>query len=42
MHLRFERLTLTLTVAVGSLFTAVSLFVGIAPDGVRILHLSSH
>lgn len=41
MHLRFERLTLIVAVAVGILFTAAALFFLIAPDGVRILKLSS-
>ena len=40
MHLRFERVTLALAVAVGILFTAGALFFGIAPDGTRILNLS--
>lgn len=42
MHLRFEKLTLILVVAVGILFTASVLFFLIAPDGMRILRLSSH
>ncbi len=42
MHLRFERLTLVLTVAVGILLTAAALFFLIAPDGVRILKLGRH
>jgi cytochrome c oxidase subunit IV len=37
MHLRFERLTLVLTVAVGILFTAAALFFLIAPDGMQML-----
>jgi len=40
MHLRFEKLTLILVVAVGILFTAAALFFLIAPDGVRIFKLS--
>ncbi len=40
MHLRFEKLTLVLTVAVGILATATFLFVLIAFDGLRILRLS--
>ena len=40
MHLRFEKWTLALTVAVGVLFTAAALFFGIAADGVRALGLS--
>ncbi len=40
MHLRFEKLTLVLTVAVGILATATFLFVLIAFDGIRILRLS--
>ena len=39
MHLRFERVGLILTVVIGIVFTALALFFGIAPDGVRILHL---
>jgi cytochrome c oxidase subunit IV len=41
MHLRFEKVVLTVTVAVGILFTAIALFFGIAPDAVRILNLSA-
>jgi len=40
MHLRYERLNLILTVALGIILTALALFLGIAPDGVRILNLS--
>ena len=40
MHLRFEKFTLVLTVAVGILATATFLFVLIAFDGIRILKLS--
>ena len=40
MHLRFEKLTLVLTVGVGILATATFLFVLIAFDGIRILKLS--
>ena len=40
MHLRFEKLTLVLTVAVGILATATFLFVLIAFDGIRIFKLS--
>lgn len=42
MHLRFEKVILALIFAVGVLFTAAALFLGIAPDGVRILSLSPH
>ncbi len=41
MHLRFERFGLVLTVAIGLLVTGALLFVLIAPDGLRALHLSS-
>jgi len=41
MHLRFERLNLIVTVAVGLLVTGAVLFAFISPDGVRVLHLSS-
>ncbi|MDA2934607.1 cytochrome C oxidase subunit IV family protein [Acidobacteria bacterium AH-259-D05] len=40
MHLRFERVSLVLTVAVGLLITGLLLFVLIAPDGVRALSLA--
>ncbi len=40
MHLRYEKAALVLVVAVGILFTAVALFFGIAPDGVRALKMS--
>ena len=40
MHLRFEKLTLVVTVAVGILATATFLFVLIAVDGIRIFKLS--
>lgn len=40
MHLRFERWSLILTVIVGISFTAVALFLGIAPDGIRVFDLS--
>ncbi len=40
MHLRFEKLTLALTVAVGILATAIFLFALITFDGIRILKLS--
>ncbi len=40
MHLRFEKLTLLLTVAVGIMATAIFLFVLIAFDGLRIHNLS--
>lgn len=42
MHLRFERVTLILTVVIGIVFTALALFFGIAPDGVRSLSLGQH
>ncbi|MDA2937744.1 cytochrome C oxidase subunit IV family protein [Acidobacteria bacterium AH-259-A15] len=41
MHLRFEKLTLAVIVGVGILATAAALFLLIAPDGIRILKLSS-
>lgn len=40
MHLRFEKLSLVFTVAVGLLLTAAALFFLIAPDGIRILERS--
>lgn len=40
MHLRFEKLSLVLTVAVGILATATILFLLISFDGIRILRLS--
>ncbi len=40
MHLRFEKLSLVLTVVVGLLATATILFLLIAFDGIRILRLS--
>lgn len=40
MHLRFEKLSLILTVVVGIFATAAFLFVLIAFDGIRILRLS--
>ena len=40
MHLRFEKLSLFLTVAVGILATAAILFLLISFDGIRILRLS--
>ena len=40
MHLRFEKLSLVLTVAVGLVATATILFLLIAFDGIRILRLS--
>ncbi len=40
MHLRFEKLSLVLTVAVGILGTAAILFFLIAFDGIRILRLA--
>ncbi len=42
MHLRFERLNLVLTVAVGILATGTILFLLISFDGIRILTLSLH
>ncbi|MEE8348162.1 MAG: cytochrome C oxidase subunit IV family protein [Acidobacteriota bacterium] len=41
MHLRFETMTLVVTVVVGLLITGALLFVVIAPDGLRALHLSA-
>ncbi len=41
MHLRFERASLILAVAVGLLATAGILFFLIAPDGLRVLNSSS-
>lgn len=38
MHLRFERLSLVISVAAGLLLTGALLFLLIAPDGVRVLH----
>ncbi len=40
MHLRFEKLSLVLSVAVGLLATAAVLFLLISFDGIRILRLS--
>ena len=42
MHLRFEKVALVLTVVIGIVFTALALFFGIAPDGVRIWSLGQH
>lgn len=42
MHLRFEKRSLVLIVAVGILATAGVLFLLISFDGLRILRLSSH
>lgn len=42
MHLRFEKVALILTVVIGIVFTALALFFGIAPDGVRSLYLGQH
>jgi len=42
MHLRFERVSLILMVVIGVVFTALALFFGIAPDGVRSLYLGQH
>ncbi len=42
MHLRFERASLILMVAVGILATAGVLFFLIAPDGLRVLNSGSH
>lgn len=41
MHLRFERASLIVIVAVGILATAGILFFLIAPDGLRVLNSSS-
>ncbi len=41
MHLRFETITLVMTVVVGLVITGLLLFVLIAPDGLRALHLSA-
>lgn len=41
MHLRFEKVSLAVIVGVGILATAAVLFLLIAPDGARILRLSS-
>lgn len=41
MHLRFEKVSLAVIVGVGILATAAVLFFLIAPDGARILRLSS-
>ncbi len=41
MHLRFETVTLVMTVVVGLLVTGLILFVLIAPDGLRALNLSA-
>lgn len=40
MHLRFERLALTLMVVLAIVFTAAALFAIIAPDGMRAAQLS--
>ena len=40
MHLRFEKLSLILMVVLALSLTALALFFGIAPDGLRILHLT--
>lgn len=40
MHLRFERLSLVITVAAGILITALLLFVLISFDGARIFELA--
>lgn len=42
MHLRFEKLSLVLMVAIGILATGLALFAVIAFDAVRILRLSGH
>jgi cytochrome c oxidase subunit IV len=41
MHLRYERLSLILTIVVSILFVAACLYALIAIDGMRILNLSS-
>ncbi len=41
MHLRFEKIALILMVVLGLFVTGVILFALIAPDGIRILELSS-
>jgi len=40
MHLRYERLGLVILVAAALLLTGAALFLGIAPDGARILRLT--
>ncbi|MFQ5703183.1 MAG: cytochrome C oxidase subunit IV family protein [Gemmatimonadales bacterium] len=40
MHLRFERAALVVCVVIGTLATALALFVLIAPDGVSMLRLA--
>ena len=40
MHLRFEKAALVLMVVLGIIFTVTALVAGIAPDGIRALHLS--
>ncbi len=41
MHLRFETVSLVVTVVVGLLITGIILFALIAPDGLRALNLSA-
>ncbi len=40
MHLRFERVALIVAVAISILAVAGTLFLGIAPDGLRVFRLS--
>lgn len=41
MHLRFEAVSLVMTVVVGLVITGLILFILIAPDGLRALNLSA-
>ena len=41
MHLRFETMSLVVTVVMGLLITSLILFILIAPDGLRALNLSA-
>jgi hypothetical protein len=40
MHLRFERISLTLSLVLGTLLTAAFLYFLIVPDGIRMLELA--
>lgn len=42
MHLKFERMTLVLSVVLGTLLTAAFLFFLIAVDGIQMLRLADH
>ncbi|MBI1791652.1 MAG: cytochrome C oxidase subunit IV family protein [Acidobacteria bacterium] len=42
MHLRSEKRSLILIVALGILLVGLALFAGIAPDALRVLKLSGH